>query len=416
MTIFFDLDGTLFETGPCVVSAARGLFAEYGLPSLAEPEILSGLGKPSLEFLRGLLPKGVAPEGVRGRFRELERATIQSQGRLFPGAREELQRLYERGDSLHICSNASPEYLQTVLKATKIEEFFAGVHSASEYASKGALLQSLLRPGEEALLIGDTRFDLEAAASCNLPFIAARYGYGSPEELAPACFFADCAEEISGCVEQARVFYAIASEIERKGAAIAGINGVDCSGKTSFAQKLARYLRARGQETLLVHGDDFHKPAAARSQGKNEVESYLQNAFDQKRLAREVLLPFKTEGCLHKELLCLDLSTDRFEKRVELIAGKGSVLLVEGVLLFREPLLPYFELKIFLKIGFDETLRRAALRDAPTMGEGILEKYRRRYIPAQMRYLSESAPENSADFVVDNEDFARPAILRGLRP
>ncbi|MDR2513726.1 MAG: HAD hydrolase-like protein [Christensenellaceae bacterium] len=412
MTLFFDLDGTLFETGPCVATAAQGLLAEYGLPSLTEAAILSGLGKPSLEFLRGLLPDGMDPASVRGRFRELERDAIRARGKLYPGARELLENLRKAGHSLHICSNGSAEYLQIVLRATGIEGLFDGVHSASEHPSKGALLRALLRPGEAALLIGDTRFDLQAAECCRIPFIAARYGYGSRGELAPACLFADSPSEIASRVAQACVFVAISEEIKRKSAKIVGVNGVDCSGKTRFAQTLARFLQASGQEASVVHGDDFHNPAALRAQGDDEAESYLRNAFDQERLAREILAPFRTDGALRKELLCLDLQSDLFERRIRLDAGEGSVLLVEGVLLFREPLLPYFDLKIFLKVGFDELLRRAALRDVPLMGEGILGKYRRRYIPAQTRYLNENAPESGADFVVCNEDFARPAILR----
>ena len=74
-------------------------------------------------------------------------------------------------------------------------------------------------------------------------------------------------------------------------ARIVGVNGVDTSGKTCFAQSLAHFLQARGHHVALVHVDDFHNPRAVRAQGADPVRSYINHAFDLSRLERALLVP-----------------------------------------------------------------------------------------------------------------------------
>ncbi|HEX3078382.1 MAG TPA: hypothetical protein VHQ24_16115, partial [Lachnospiraceae bacterium] len=91
---------------------------------------------------------------------------------------------------------------------------------------------------------------------------------------------------------------------------------------------------------------------------------------------------------------------------------ENTILLIEGVLLFREPLLSYLEGKVFLNISFEEVMSRALLRDVPKYGETFLQKYTKKYIPIQKRYLLEHNPEQNSDIVIDNEDFLKPRVLR----
>ena len=90
-----------------------------------------------------------------------------------------------------------------------------------------------------------------------------------------------------------------------------------------------------------------------------------------------------------------------------------GILIVEGILLFREPLRKYFDIKIFLRIDFEEMLRRAKLRDVPKFGVEVLDSYQSRYMPAQERYFRECTPELQCDILIDNNDWERPVLLRG---
>jgi phosphoglycolate phosphatase len=197
-------------------------------------------------------------------------------------------------------------------------------------------------------------------------------------------------------------------EANRGKITVIGVNGVDTSGKTQFSSKLKRFLQTRGHKVCLIHMDDFHNPSSIRGQGGNPIESYINNAFNLELLEKEILLPLKNEGFLDKELTLLDLESDQYNSKKRFYIDEEVIAIIEGVLLYREPIDKYFDLRIFLDISFDEVLRRAEIRDVPLYGEAFLKKYKEKYIPIQQRYISECRPIEKSDFVIDNTNYNRP--------
>lgn len=193
---------------------------------------------------------------------------------------------------------------------------------------------------------------------------------------------------------------------------VVGINGVDASGKTTFARTLARHIRASGHIVSLVHLDDFHNPRTIRATGRNEIDAYIRHAFDLGRVVADLLEPVKRGETVDRELSLLDLDTDTFTRKRRYVIGRNTIVLLEGVLLYREPLDGYFDLRIFLDVSFDEVLRRAAVRDVPARGPEFLGRYRTRYIPVQQWYLSAHRPAERSDIVIDNNDCLRPRIIK----
>ena len=412
MKLFFDLDGTLFHTLPCEIAAVGQLFATLHLPPPDEERIRQQIGRTTDIFLRALLPSQIAPESVRERFRAAERRAIREQGTLFPGVPDLLAALAAQGQELILLSNGSPDYLNLVLDATGIASYFQTRYSAGAYSSKAELLRHILIPGEAAVVIGDTASDLEAAAKNQLPFICAAYGFGDAETLAAATFCARDAAEIAALVTQLDVFFRLKRRLFTPGKRIIGINGVDTSGKTIFSERFARFLEITGLKTAVLHLDDFHNPAEVRRQGENEVDAYYQHAFDYEKVCREILAPLQRDGRLDRDVMCLSLDTDRYEVRRHFSLDAETVLLIEGVLLFREPLAAYLDGRIYLQISFEEVLRRAAVRDVPKYGQAILTRYVEKYLPVQKRYLAECDPLRQSDVVLDHEDWRFPKILR----
>jgi phosphoglycolate phosphatase len=193
---------------------------------------------------------------------------------------------------------------------------------------------------------------------------------------------------------------------------IVGINGVDTAGKTRFAHDFAAFLRAQGLDVALIHGDDFHNPRAIRRQGTDPVRGYIDHAFNLSLLERELLAPARRGGVFDKTLALIDLDADTPTAIRRYTIHRDTIVLVEGVLLYRPPIDIYFDLRIFLHISFDEVLRRAIARDIPHYGDDYLERYRFRYIPAQQWYLDTYQPHTRSDFVIDNTDYVNPHIIR----
>ena len=112
-----------------------------------------------------------------------------------------------------------------------------------------------------------------------------------------------------------------------------------------------------------------------------------------------------------------DLRGDEPLDRAVEVASPNAVLIVDGVFLLRRELYASWDLRVFVSAGFDETLRRALVRDAALFGSRaeVERRYRARYIPGQRLYFSRCRPEDAADVVVVNDDASRPVLLDRTR-
>ncbi len=413
----FDLDGTLYEAHRTASAAANAALEELGLPPVSVEFIQEIIGEMMDGFCRLIAPslsqeeRRLLADSVRRREREL----IPTHGRLFEGVRSMLQQFIDMGYVLAICSNGSREYVDTVVKCFGIEMFFTHYSCREPGRTKSQAVGDLLvgvKP-EYAVMIGDSKFDFIAAKDNALPCIAAAYGYGAAD-LTQADFVAQCAREITGLAARCEIFAAIELACGCRAAGkplIIGVNGVDTSGKTQFSNALEQFLRHRGHHTQVIHLDDFHNPRAIRTSGEDENQSYIDHAFNLQRLETELLDPISTCGAVDVELDLLDLDSDTVTNRKRYAVTSNTIVIVEGMLLFRPPIDQYFDLRVFLHIGFDEVLRRAEVRDVPLYGPEFLDRYRRKYIPIQQQYLAKWQPMERGDFVIDNTDYGHPKLI-----
>jgi phosphoglycolate phosphatase len=411
MTIIFDLDGTLFQTEPNTARALRQIAEEYRQNALSVAEISLALSLPPREYYDYLKVRlnVIDFEPFRTRLRELERASIREYGELFDGAIEMLQTLRENGHTLEICSSGTIEYIDIVVERTNIRRFFSKIVSAREFPTKIECLRKMISPQCETIYIGDAIHDFIAAEANNLPFIAALYGYGNTDELLNSAFTVDFPSEIISRVSQADIFFKLKKELIDSGKRIIGINGIDTSGKTQFADSFSRFLTSLGIANDILHIDDFHNPREVRRGG-----DYYDCAFDLDTVATQILKPLNDNSALDVALTCLDLDSDKYENERRYSVSQSGILLLEGTLLFRAPVIDYLDAKIFLQISFCEALRRAKIRDVPRYGEEILEAYKTRYLPAQERYFRECRPAEIADAVINNSDWTVPKIAAKL--
>jgi uridine kinase len=192
---------------------------------------------------------------------------------------------------------------------------------------------------------------------------------------------------------------------------IIGINGIDTSGKTVFARRLTDFLAASGLKTQLIHLDDFHNPKAVRYSGTNPADSYYQNSFNFALLATSLLIPAKEGQSIRTNLTLLDLETDNFTLQRDYAIDNDTIVVVEGVFLFRPELRNYFDYKIYLEVSFEEVMRRVRERDLPLFGDSIFQKYADKYMPAQRKYIEEHRPAEQAQLVIDNTKYDCPIII-----
>ena len=213
-----------------------------------------------------------------------------------------------------------------------------------------------------------------------------------------------------------QIFSQIYGEIKKfKKPLIVGVSGAYTSGKTTFTKCLSDYLIAQGAQTQVLHYDDFHRPLPSITWEPNdpssEVDVFFTGAFDAEKLVNEVLAPLRKKNHLKTIVKGLNWETGLYDNAVQVDINRDTIVLIEGMLLFRAGLMPYFDYKIFLEINETEILNRGTIRDVPHVGAWILEKYKTRYIPVHRRYISEDKPQEFADMLIDNNDYTVPKII-----
>jgi uridine kinase len=188
------------------------------------------------------------------------------------------------------------------------------------------------------------------------------------------------------------------------------IDGVDGSGKTRFAERLAAVLNESARTSIVVHEDDFMNPRAVRFRlGRDAPEGFFRDSYDLDALRHRVLSPLAEGGGRKIVRRVFDYHRDAVVTEPAVEVPSDGVVIVEGLFLHRDELISRWDLSVFLDVPFTETARRMAERDGshhdpehPSM---------RRYIEGQRIYLARCRPREQATIVVDNSDFRIPRVV-----
>jgi phosphoglycolate phosphatase len=187
--VVFDLDGTLNRTELFSVGVHRMVQTEFGWPAQSPEQIISIFGAPANEYIEGLLP-GADDETKRKYLKRVSEAEcdLMDLAAAYDGCGEMLDMLHEGGCKTAVCSNSSFRYITTVLKAIKLADKIDFIQPLEPgMTTKGESLRALLTKAgcTDAVMVGDTVYDQQAAIANQIPFIGCNYGY-RPHEMKEA--------------------------------------------------------------------------------------------------------------------------------------------------------------------------------------------------------------------------------------
>ena len=198
--IIFDMDGTLFKTETLLIPAHDRLFQRLKEEGYYEGEtppveiMLGSLGMLLEDIWKRVLPD--ASDAARARADELlieeEIAGLKgTDSELYPGVAQTLAELKKHGVKLFVASNGLEPYIEAVVDAHGLREYFDGLYSAGGHqtSSKVDLVKLLLTEHdiEYAWMVGDRSSDVEAGKKNDLKVIGCAYaGFGRDEELKDA--------------------------------------------------------------------------------------------------------------------------------------------------------------------------------------------------------------------------------------
>jgi phosphoglycolate phosphatase len=190
--VVFDLDGTLADSAPGIVASYRHTLDAFGRHA-SDEAIRACIGPPLAVGLARLgIPAERGVEAVAIYRRYFGSTGIYDQSP-YPGIPELLGHLHERGATLALATSKRQDFAQRILEMFDVAALFTVVAGATEDGARtdkvdivAFALAQLGIGGSAAVVVGDRRDDMEAAAAVGARSIAVTWGYGSRAELEAA--------------------------------------------------------------------------------------------------------------------------------------------------------------------------------------------------------------------------------------
>ena len=197
MLLIFDWDGTLVDSRDHIVAAMQAAITHLQLPEQTDDRcsqmIGLGLRETAMQLFSCFYNNGIdEQDGIDEQgltqFSEcyskyfVELKQHHGEAQFFPGAIETLQQLKAQGHLLAVATGKSRRGLDRALLADNLVDLFVATRAADETASKPSpiMLKALLNEtgmsAEQAVMIGDTSYDMQMAKNIDMPRIAVSYG------------------------------------------------------------------------------------------------------------------------------------------------------------------------------------------------------------------------------------------------
>ncbi len=193
----FDCDGTLIDGQASICAAMEAAFGQFGLPLPPRNDVRRAVGLSLPSAIARLLPEAPAKqhhalaEAYKQAFRALRsEGTLQQP--LYEGIAPLLGRLHDAGWLLGVATGMSSRGLDHCLAGHGLSHLFVTLQTADLHPSKphpamleAALDEAGVAPGQ-AVMIGDTAFDMAMASAAGVRALGVDWGYHDAAELLSA--------------------------------------------------------------------------------------------------------------------------------------------------------------------------------------------------------------------------------------
>jgi phosphoglycolate phosphatase len=185
--LIFDLDGTLIDSKKDLVQAVNAARREMGLGPLADETIASYVGNGAPVLIRRVMGPEASEEEC-SRALELFIAYYTEHRldhtTLYPGVREALDELRERGHSLAVLTNKPVRISRLIVEGLGLGELFFQVYGGNSFAEKkpspvgveALMRESGIGPGR-TVMIGDSGVDVRTARNAGITAVGVAFGF-----------------------------------------------------------------------------------------------------------------------------------------------------------------------------------------------------------------------------------------------
>ncbi|MBQ6781479.1 MAG: HAD family hydrolase [Treponema sp.] len=191
---FFDLDGTLTESGPGIIHSVRYALRRWGIDEPDDTALYRFIGPPlvySFSTFYGF-SKDEA-EKAMAVYREYYAVHGIFENSVYKGIPQLLGALKEAGKHLCVATGKPEKFMFPILKhydLLKYFDFCGGSDEAETHADKATVIRYVMdncgSKADDLVMIGDRHHDVDGAKANGVQSVGILYGYGSRSELETA--------------------------------------------------------------------------------------------------------------------------------------------------------------------------------------------------------------------------------------
>lgn len=189
--ILFDLDGTLTDSADGVFRCTRYMQEKMGMRTWTDEELRFMIGPPLQDTFRKEF--GLSEDDTKTalqHFRERYFRVGMFENKVYTGVKEMLADLVTMGKRLGVATSKHEWAAVRILEHYGLLDYFevvggdnAGEKRTDKKSVMAYVLQKMGATQENAIMVGDRKYDIDGGHALGIPTIGVEYGYGDREEL-----------------------------------------------------------------------------------------------------------------------------------------------------------------------------------------------------------------------------------------
>jgi 2-phosphoglycolate phosphatase len=209
--VLWDLDGTLLESDLSIRDTMNRVLAERGLGTFTRAELDALIGKPLRDILAQRSPDQAAVEAMAQRYRSVYTESGWVTVLLHPGVEDVVRSLRAEGVRQGVVTSKGQNEAEQLLHDLGLASLFDAVAGDDDVrrlkpdpAPVLAACERLGVPTSDAIMVGDTEFDVRAGRAAGARTVGILWGHGTEASLrrAGADHVVADAKELRSCLDR----------------------------------------------------------------------------------------------------------------------------------------------------------------------------------------------------------------------
>ena len=203
------------------------------------------------------------------------------------------------------------------------------------------------------------------------------------------------------------------ARIRESRSVVVGLSGIDGAGKGYLAGQIEAHLAQHAVPSAILNLDGWLNLPEKRFSETAPAKNFYENAIRFDEFFSQLVMPLRDGRSV--QLVADLVSETATEYRKHAYDFKSvSVIVVEGIFLFKAAYRQFFDLAVWIDCSFPTALARAINRGQEGLSPAkTIAAYERIYFPAQTIHFAQDQPRENADLIIENDSYPARTSFRG---